>query len=415
MTTRLGIIADVHGNLPALDAIIAAVGPVDGWICAGDIAGHLPQVDEVVQRLKQLNAICVRGNHDEALIKGYAIPNSSAATRALQLQRRYVLPDTRDWLANLPETLDLSYDGVKLRIMHGGPGDPLNRKILAPDDELRGFASDLVLILGHTHRAISEVGSSYALLNPGSVGLAVDGNPVARAMILELPSRRVKEVAVPYDASPVISRMRELGYDERYENCLAAGRWTGFSGPAPKHRVLIAGASIYGEMIAELVHMLPDLELVGFVDDAPKMQGKTVCGVPVLGTLSELSEIATSHNVTDVAIGLGDNDLRAQIASIVKQQGVRLARLIHPQASVSNTAKLQPGVIVDAQAYVGPYCELAEGVAIWPGAVISHHTRIGAYAAVKPGAVIGGHSSVASGLKIEIGAVHPSYSDLHAE
>lgn len=412
MSTRLGIIADVHGNLPALEAVIAAVGPVDGWICAGDIAGHLPQVDEVVHRLRQLNALCVRGNHDEALLKGYAIPTSSAATRALQLQRQYVLPETIKWLAELPETLDLSYDGIRLRVMHGGPGDPLYRKILAVDDELRSNAQDMVLIFGHSHHVLREIKENHALLNPGPVGLPADGQPVAQAMILNLPSRRVEDIAVTYDAEPVISRMRDLGYDERYENCLAGGRWTGFSGAAPKHRIIIVGAAIYGEMIAELVSLLPDHDLVGFVDDSPHVQGKTVCGFPVLGLLSELAKIATEYNVTEVAIGLGDNYLRARIAAIVKQQGVRLARLVHPRASVSNTAKLHPGVIVDAQAYVGPYCELAEGVSIWPGAVVSHHTRVGAYVAMKPGSVIGGHSTIAPGLKIEIGAVHPSYSSL---
>lgn len=90
--TRLAIIADVHGNLPALKAVIAAVGDVDGWICAGDVAGHLPFVDETAACLRTLGAHCVKGNHDAALVEGYGIPGSTAATRALQLQRTYVTP-----------------------------------------------------------------------------------------------------------------------------------------------------------------------------------------------------------------------------------------------------------------------------------------------------------------------------------
>ena len=410
--SRLALIADVHGNLPALEAVIAAVGPVDGWICAGDIAGHMPLVDEVVVRLRELGAACVKGNHDVALLEGYGIPNSSAATRALQLQRQVIGEKTRNWLKALPETLDLQIGGVDIRVMHGGPHAPLHQKLYAVDDSVRASIRGHLLVVGHTHRPFCDIQTDYGVINPGAVGLPVDGVPVARAAVIDLPSREVTQIAVPYDFEALVEQMQYLGYDERYANCLRAGRWTGFSGPAPKVRLIIAGASIYGEMIAELVRARPDHELIGFVDDNPSMAGHSVAGAPILGTLNELADLATLQNVTEVAVGVGDNVLRARIASIVKMRGVRLARLIHPLASVSSSARLAPGVTVDAQAYVGPHCALEEGCSIWPAAVISHHSRIGAYAAVKPGAVIGGYSTISDGVKIEIGAVLPSYSQL---
>ena len=410
--TRLALIADVHGNLPALEAIIAAVGNVDGWICAGDIAGHLPFVDETAARLRGLGVLCVKGNHDAAIVEGYGIPGSSAATRALQLQRTYVTPDTLSWLAALPERLDLTYDGCSITVLHGGPASPLYQKVAQVSDGIRAFAEGQILVLGHTHRVLSEVGNNHMILNPGPVGLPADGVACARAMVLELPERRVHNIAVPYDSSSVLARMTELGYDERYGNCLASGRWTGFSGVPPKLPIIIAGASIYGEMIAELVVLHPEMELVGFVDDAAGLAGRAVAGHPVLGRLADLAAIARENGVTDVAVAVGDNVARKRVADLVKRQGVQLACLVHPQATVSRTARLARGVIVDAQAYVGPYCELGEGVSIWPGAVISHHTRIGEYASVKPGAVIGGHASAAPGAKIEIGTVRPSYSSI---
>jgi predicted phosphodiesterase/carbonic anhydrase/acetyltransferase-like protein (isoleucine patch superfamily) len=408
--TRLAIIADVHGNLPALEAVIAAVGRVDGWICAGDIAGHLPFVDETAARLRSLGARCVKGNHDAAIVEGYGIPESTAATRALQLQRTYVTSDTLNWLAGLPEQLDLHYDGCLVSVLHGGPDSPLYQKVTGVTDDIRAFAAGRVLILGHTHRMLSEIGDNYMVLNPGSVGLPADGVACARAMVLEFPDRRVHNVAVPYDAASVVSRMRELGYDERYGDCLTNGRWTGFNGVPPKLAIIIAGASIYGEMIAELAALHAGTELIGFVDDAPNLAGQLVAGYPVLGRLADLAAIAREKGVTDVAVALGDNIARRKVADFVKRQGVRLARLVHPQATVSPLAHLSQGVIVDSQVYVGPYCELGEGVSIWPGAVISHHTRIGAYASVKPGAVIGGHTTVAPGVKIELGLLQPSYS-----
>jgi sugar O-acyltransferase (sialic acid O-acetyltransferase NeuD family)/putative phosphoesterase len=410
--TRIAIIADVHGNLPALEAVIAAAGNVDGWICAGDVAGHLPFVDETVTRLRALGTQCVKGNHDAALVEGFGIPDSSAATRALQLQRTYVTSATCDWLASLPERLDLAYEGCTITVLHGGPTSPLYQKVMQVTDDIRAFAQGRVLVLGHTHHVLSEIDDNHMVLNPGPVGLPADGVACARAMVLELPERKLHNIAVAYDAASVLSRMQELGYDERYANCLASGRWTGFTGIPPKLPIIIAGASIYGEMIAELAEAHPGTELIGFVDDALHLAGRSVAGYPVLGRLADLAAIARERGVTDVAVAVGDNDPRRRVADLVKRQGVRLARLVHPQATVSALARLAQGVIVDAQAYVGPYCELGEGVSIWPGAIISHHTRIGDYAAIKPGAVIGGHTTVVPGVKIELGSVQASYSEV---
>jgi sugar O-acyltransferase (sialic acid O-acetyltransferase NeuD family)/putative phosphoesterase len=408
--TRLGIIADVHGNLPALGAIVAAAGPVDGWIVAGDIAGHLPFIDETAARLRELGAHCVKGNHDAAIVDGSAIPGSSAATRALQLQRTYVKRETLAWLAGLPDRLDLKYEGCTVTVLHGGPASPYFQKVNEITDELRAFAAGRILVLGHTHHFLSESGENYAVLNPGSAGLPVNGDPRGLAVILELPTRTVSRIAAAYDAAPLVARMRELGYDERYANCLASGRWTGFSGVPPKRRIIVVGASIYGEMIAELVGSRTDTEMVGFVDDSSALAGASIGGCPVLGRLADLADIARENGVTDVAVAIGDNVKRKAVAELVKRQGVRLATLVHPQATVSPVARLARGVIVDAQAYVGPYCELGEGVSIWPGAVVSHHTHIGDYASVKPGAMIGGYTAVAAGVKIELGSVQPSYS-----
>ncbi|MEJ1931455.1 metallophosphoesterase family protein, partial [Nostoc sp. NIES-2111] len=165
--TKVALIADVHGNFPALDAIIASVGEVDLWICAGDIAGHLPFVDEVAARLQELGAFCVKGNHDRALVECLAIPGSSAATRVLQLQRRYVSPSTQEWLSRLPERLDLDIDGRRITVVHGGPRSYLDQKILSVTGEVREFARGGILVLGHTHRQLVAADGDAFVINPG--------------------------------------------------------------------------------------------------------------------------------------------------------------------------------------------------------------------------------------------------------
>ncbi|EKV26036.1 hypothetical protein C882_3323 [Caenispirillum salinarum AK4] len=406
--TRLALIADVHGNLPALEAVVEAIGDrVDGWICAGDIAGHLPMVDEVTALLRRIGTVCVRGNHDHALVEGRPIRGSSAATRALQILRRFITDETRAWLATLPTHLDLEVDGRRIAVRHGGPRDQLDEKVRSVDEELRAFAAGRIVVLGNTHRPMVDIGADHAVINPGAVGLPVDGDRRAQAMILDVETRTVEEVRVTYDPAPVQDRMRALGYDERYPNCLETGRWVGFRGAPPPVRIIIAGAALYGEMIAELIALRDDTELAGFVDD--RVTGQ-FAGAPVLGTLDQLAAIADAEGVVDVAVAMGENATRRRVAARVWQSGVRPARLVHPAATVSPTARLGLGCIVDAGAYVGPHCVLDEGVSVWPRAVVSHQTRAGAYASVKPGAVIGGESQIAPEEKVALGAVWPSYS-----
>lgn len=75
---KLAIIADIHGNKPALEAVLRAAPPVDAWICAGDVVGYYPDVNEVCEILYGLRAFVVRGNHD-AYVTRELLPNDQRA------------------------------------------------------------------------------------------------------------------------------------------------------------------------------------------------------------------------------------------------------------------------------------------------------------------------------------------------
>jgi hypothetical protein len=300
-------------------------------------------------------------------------------------------------------------------MMHGGPANTLSQRIDTVDDELLASFEQDILIVGHQHRPLIHIKDRKAVLNAGSVGLPIDGEKRARVMLIDLPSLHVRVREIPYDPAPLYRRMHQVGYDERYFNCLEAGRWVGFSNPKKRLPVLIIGAAIYGEILAELVEKTPDKYVVGFVDDTPSLQNRMVAGFPVLGKVSELDQIARETGVTEIAVAIGDNPAREKVSAIVKSQGLRLATLVHPQASVSSSAKLSPGVVVDALAYIGPHCVLEEGVCIWPSVSVSHDTLIKRYAALKPSAVVGGCSTIDAHLKIPLGSHWPSYSKLTAE
>jgi hypothetical protein len=288
----------------------------------------------------------------------------------------------------------------------------MTQRLDSVDDSVLGSFEQNILIIGHRHRPLVHVKDSKAVLNPGAVGLPVDGEKRARVMLLDLPSLHVRVREIQYEPAPLLRRMRRLHYDERYFNCLETGRWIGFSNAQKRVPILIAGAAIYGEILAELIKKSPDKYLVGYVDDTEALQNRSVAGQPVLGRIADLDQLARDIGVTDVAIAIGDNRGREKVAGIVKSQGLRLAILVHPDASVSESATLSPGVTVDAQAYIGPHCVLEEGVSIWPSVSVSHNTLIKRYASVKPGVVLGGFSHVEEGLKVPLGSHWPSYSKL---
>jgi sugar O-acyltransferase (sialic acid O-acetyltransferase NeuD family) len=254
-----------------------------------------------------------------------------------------------------------------------------------------------------------------SVLNPGSVGFQVDGQKLARYILIDLPALHVKLMEVPYNPNVLFRRMRAQGYDERYFNSLNQGRWIGFSSSRKRIPIIIVGAGIYGQIIAELIEETTDKFAVGFVDDTHELKGQIIAGLPVLGTLSELDGIAREADVTEIAVAIGDNLARKKVAAHVKSLGLRLAILIHPMANISKSARLSPGVVIDALSYIGPNCLLGEGVSVWPSVSVSHDSMIKDYVSLKPNVVIGGYSEIEEGLKVPMGSRWVSYSKLTSE
>src|SRR5574338_937655 len=100
---RIAVLSDVHGNLPALEAVLDALKPYDAVWELGDIVGYGPQPDEVVARLMAEVATGVRGNHDSAAI---GLLDTDAfnddARAAVEWTADRIQPRTRSWLAALP-------------------------------------------------------------------------------------------------------------------------------------------------------------------------------------------------------------------------------------------------------------------------------------------------------------------------
>jgi predicted phosphodiesterase len=225
--TTIAILADIHGNLPALNAVIDDLQrhPVDEVIVAGDMVGRGPQGSLVIERILALGWPSVRGNHEDYMInfarqlvpKDWLDAEYWCASRwmAAELDRDHI-----DYIASLPDALTPTTSAL-LHVVHGTPrsnnegiGTWTNPDLI--DDFLRQQAPTPVLVCAHTHRAahIRREGLGH-VVNVGSVGLPFNGDTRAQYALFRCePSGHVhvelRQVA--YDLDDTLRRYHDTGF-----------------------------------------------------------------------------------------------------------------------------------------------------------------------------------------------------------
>jgi len=173
---KIGLIADIHGNLFALDAVLAdlAADRVDRLICLGDIALLGPHPSEVIARLRSLGCPSVLGNVDAWVLDATLVEQSNSALSAWNVAQ---LTDAdRAYLRACPMTLEVPLDeGVTLLACHGSPRSYY--EVVAagtPPADLLAMIADprpALVAGGHTHRQLLRRDGETMFVNPGSVGL----------------------------------------------------------------------------------------------------------------------------------------------------------------------------------------------------------------------------------------------------
>src|ERR1700734_824318 len=246
---RFLILSDIHANVTALDAALEAVkGRWDKLLCLGDVVGYGPDPNEVIHRLRELDSLAIRGNHDKA---GSGIANAGdfnpGARNVALWTRDQLRPENRKWLEELP-TGPASVEGFSL--VHGAFRDE-DEYVFAPAQALEGLldAPSPITFFGHTHlqggftlrdnkvgvlhfkpaegpafsKLTIEPGTTY-LLNPGSVGQPRDGDPRPAFAIADLSNNTVEFWRVSYNIEALQKRMAAAGLPEPLINRLLFGR-----------------------------------------------------------------------------------------------------------------------------------------------------------------------------------------------
>jgi acetyltransferase EpsM len=164
-------------------------------------------------------------------------------------------------------------------------------------------------------------------------------------------------------------------------------------------RIIIAGAGAQGAVVADILERA-GRPAVGFVDDTPVLAGTSVLGLPILGTIACLSEIA--HDAIIVAIG--DNHQRRTLVDRLVARGETLTTAIHPFSSVAPSARIGEGSMISAGVIVLPRARIGRSVILNTKSSVDHDSEIGDFAHVACGATIGGNVRVGEETLVAIGA-----------
>ena len=240
---RVAVISDIHGNLHALQAVLAALGEErpDAIWCLGDLVGYGPRPNECTSTVSRSASVCLVGNHDLGVLGRLPLADFSHDAAAAARWSRDVLTDAaRGYL----ERRKTSTRTPHAELFHASPRDPVWEYVLSAEAARAALrlTSAPVVLVGHSHVALaftaedSEVAGTLApggteidltsgrwLLNPGSVGQPRDGDARAAYALLDFDGGRATFKRVPYPVERTQEEILERGLPDALADRLALG------------------------------------------------------------------------------------------------------------------------------------------------------------------------------------------------
>jgi putative phosphoesterase len=200
---RILLVADIHGNWPALQAVTE---PRDVCLCLGDLVDYALDPKPCINWVQRQAHHTVRGNHDHGMAQNVTLSGKNGFKYLSGVTRALVRPTLSDeelhFLGRLPLSRMLTIDNTRFLLVHATPRDPLD-EYAGPDPEfwrrrLVNVEADVVCV-GHTHQPyVLEVGDKL-VINPGSIGQPRDGDPRASYALIEDYKVELKRVEYPVE------------------------------------------------------------------------------------------------------------------------------------------------------------------------------------------------------------------------
>jgi diadenosine tetraphosphatase ApaH/serine/threonine PP2A family protein phosphatase len=245
---RAAVITDIHANLPALEAVLAAVdraGIEEIW-CLGDVIGYGAEPDRCADLVRERCAVCLVGNHDLAVLGALDVGAfSEAAAEAVSWTRENITERTLTMLRELEPAGER--EGIAL--FHASPRDPVWEYVLSAEqaDACLDVQATRIALIGHSHVSLFfvrptaeedgnevrgaqssddtllDLGTGRWLINPGSVGQPRDGDPRAAWLELDTDEPAARFHRVRYDVERAAASISAAGLPRRLADRLHVG------------------------------------------------------------------------------------------------------------------------------------------------------------------------------------------------
>jgi predicted phosphodiesterase len=228
---RVAVVSDIHANLHAFEAVLAAIDRegVDAVWCLGDLVGYGPQPSRCCELAEAHADICLAGNHDLGVVGRVGLDDfAPEAAAAARWTAETISPEARAFLETLEPSVVLS----RAALYHASPRDPVWEYVLTDDAALAALESAPrpLVVVGHSHAALAvqldgELAGGLApeghqlelsdgprrLLNPGSVGQPRDGDPRAAWLVLDFAARLASFRRAAYPVERTQAEITEAG------------------------------------------------------------------------------------------------------------------------------------------------------------------------------------------------------------
>lgn len=233
MSNSIAFISDIHGNYPALKAVLEDIARqgIFQIYCLGDLVGYYCQINEVIDEIrKKCIATCI-GNHDFAMINNNGvIARSKTCTNMLTSQLRFITGENYNYLKHLPTRLEINQNDFRLLCVHGGLIDNVDEytnSTIINDDYVKSIEGQYdYLLTAHTHIPSKKKLKTIQYCNIGSVGQPRNGD--SRASYATITSNGLLELhKVEYDIDSIVDAMRKQGYPNYISEILYRGEKIG--------------------------------------------------------------------------------------------------------------------------------------------------------------------------------------------
>lgn len=235
---KIAVLADVHANWPALEAVLADLSHKnisEIWYL-GDFIGYGPYPKRVIAKLRECVSKAIVGNYDLNVLnlprkrQKWVRRKDPSKMYSYEWTFKQLRKSEKDYLRSLPQQETAESFGRSFLLVHGSP-ERIDEPLLETTPKKRfmqiaKMVSADVVLCGHTHKYFSLKYSGKYFINPGSVGRSFDGDPSASYVILEPSSKgiAVHNVRVSYDVSSIITKMKKEKFPQDICDSISSAR-----------------------------------------------------------------------------------------------------------------------------------------------------------------------------------------------